>query len=223
MSGVLLNLSTFVSLSAVVSNRESIARATGSLNIASIENEITLKKLGAIQQDMDGRMKEASVKNERLTSYDLLFRRRSSCSSYSLLAELEASQALDEEILNEWLHNSQVLERKREEYLDRLERQSSQLPVDLNDVRLSSLKSLNAHVRGLVTELQGDEAALASYADLPPDMELAMEKLNEKKSEAVCISSLYLCTHCLVARAGFLETKVAQSCRPRLIPVACYL
>lgn len=115
---------------------------------------------------------------------------RINAEAVKLLATLEEAEGIDNEILKEWSHNQPILERKRQDYSEKLDILESNLPENVDDYRYDAIKELEQQLQQKLTELETKQNELQSYKDLPPDLTLATLMIEEKKNEAVYSSPL---------------------------------
>ena len=92
---------------------------------------------------------------------------------------------MDQQLQEEWESNLEILSQKHQEYTDRWQDLSVDLPEHTEELKLNALLSLDEKVHQMWIELNTKEDKLKAYQDLPPDFNLASLKLEEKKAEWV--------------------------------------
>lgn len=101
-----------------------------------------------------------------------------------LLQDREAAAPIEEQKTREWLRNSQTINQKSAEYQQRLGgMRTEQLRHKVNErgLEFTQIKELDSVVTALVNTVQEKQNEYDGYAALPPDMPLAVLKLEEAK------------------------------------------
>jgi hypothetical protein len=122
---------------------------------------------------------------------------------------VQASESIDRDIADEWLQNSEILEQKRQDYSQRLEILQEAIPDDVQSLRFTQLELLNNQVKELIAEMQSKESELAGFNQLPPNLQLASEQLEEKKSQAVFYLLSYIAIYNSLDGTSGHETRAA--------------